>query len=223
MEYKQITSIDDPLFVQFFNLMQTVFPKEEVLDFPLWEEPLKDPIIRMFVAVHENEVVGATEYRYYPQFNVAMTDFTLIGREGLGIGRFLANNRASDIHRLANENGKEAKGMFAEIYDPYKVEEVAFGGLTVMNPFVRREVLSHLGYQRLNFSYVHPSWLNDGEAVSGLDFCFLPFEENITSLKGEFIAEFLKTYYDILSNKPKQWNEMIANLESRDKVELLPI
>ena len=43
-----------------------------------------------------------------------------------------------------------------------------------MDPYVRREVLSHLGYKRLDFPYVHPSWNNDGEAVTGLDLCFLP-------------------------------------------------
>ena len=223
MEYKQITSIEDPLFRQFFELMQKVFPKEEVLDFPLWEEPLKDPIIRMFVAVEKGEVVGATEYRYYPTFNITMTDFTLIGRDGKGVGPFLARERLSDIHRLADEFGKQPRGMFAEIYNPYEVEEATFGGVTSMNPFVRREVLSHLGYQKLNFSYVHPSWLNDGEAVSGLDFCFLPFDKKITTLKGEFIASFLKEYYGILSNKPALWEEMIAKLENTPEVELQPI
>jgi len=223
MEYKQINSIEDPLFVQFFELMQQVFPKEEVLDFPLWEDPLKDPIIRMFVAVDNGEVVGATEYRYYPTFNIAMTDFTLIGRDGRGIGPFLARERLSDIYRLAHENGKQPRGMFAEIYNPYEVEEASFGGVTSMNPFVRREVLAHLGYKKLNFSYVHPSWLNDGEAVSGLDFCFLPFDKEITSLKGEFIADFLKEYYGILSNKPAQWLEMVATLEQTEEVELLSI
>lgn len=88
MEFTRITSIKDPLFAQMHKLMQEIFPREEVLDFPLWEEPLEDPSIRVFVAVHEGQVVGATEYRYYEDWNVAMTDFTIIGREGLGIGSF---------------------------------------------------------------------------------------------------------------------------------------
>lgn len=88
MEFTRITSIQDPLFAQMHKLMQEIFPPEEVLDFQLWAEPLEDPGIRVFVAVHEGQVVGATEYRYYEDWNVAMTDFTIIGREGLGIGAF---------------------------------------------------------------------------------------------------------------------------------------
>jgi hypothetical protein len=174
MEYIRITSIDDPLFRKMHDLMKEVFPPEEVLEFSLWKEPLEDPGIRVFVALHEDEVVGTTEYRYYEDWNVAMTDFTIIGREGLGIGRFLAQHRLKDLNQLAAANGKELFGMFAEIYDPYRVQDHSFGGVKPMDPFVRREVLSHLGYKRTDIDYVHPSWNNDGEAVSGLDFCFMP-------------------------------------------------
>ncbi|MNC12917.1 hypothetical protein D3C75_606450 [compost metagenome] len=106
MEYIRITDISDPLFRQVHNLLSEVFPPEEVLEFSLWQEPLEDPGIRVFAAVHQGEVVGTTEYRYYPDWNVAMTDFTIIGREGLGIGRFLARNRLEDLNKLAADNGK---------------------------------------------------------------------------------------------------------------------
>ncbi|MXO80484.1 GNAT family N-acetyltransferase, partial [Paenibacillus sp. OT2-17] len=89
MEYHRITHIKDPLFASMHQLMQEVFPPEEVLEYSLWKEPLEDPGIRVFVAVQDDKVVGATEYRYYEDFNVAMTDFTIIGQPGLGIGRFL--------------------------------------------------------------------------------------------------------------------------------------
>lgn len=157
MEYQRITSIEDPLFAQMHNLMKEIFPPEEVLDFPLWKEPLEDPGIRVFVAVHEGQVVGATEYRYYEDWNVAMTDFTIIGREGLGIGAFLANHRKRDLQALAAANGKELFGMFAEIYNPYLSQDHSFGSIKPMDPYVRREVLSHLGYKRIDFPYVHPS------------------------------------------------------------------
>ena len=89
----------------------------------------------------EGEVVGATEYRYYPAMKVAMTDFTIIGRAGLGIGRFILKSREKDIARLAQESGTEVRGMFAEIYNPL-IADYHFGGITPMNPYVRREVLS---------------------------------------------------------------------------------
>jgi hypothetical protein len=220
MKYSRITSIEDPLFTQMHQLMQTVFPKEEVLEFSLWKEPLEDPGIRVFVAVHEGEVVGATEYRYYEDFNVAMTDFTIIGKANLGIGPFLANKRAEDLHGLAADNGKELFGMFAEIYDPYKVDHYEFGGVKPMDPYVRREVLAHLGYNRLDFSYIHPSWNNDGEAVTGLDLCFLPMEEGTTELPASLIVEFLKRYYSVLSNKPQTWISMVEELEKKETVAL---
>ncbi|MGM0889182.1 MAG: GNAT family N-acetyltransferase [Bacillota bacterium] len=223
MEYIRITNIDDPLFKQLHQLMQDVFPPEEVLEFDLWKEPLEDPGIRVFVAVHNRKVVGATEYRYYEDFNVAMTDFTIIGQAGLGIGPFLANKRLEDLIYLASINGNRLYGMFAEIYDPYRVEHYEFGGVKPMNPYVRREVLSHLGYKRLDFPYVHPSWNNDGEAVIGLDLCFLPMEARVNEVQTELIVKFLKRYYSVLSNKPESWHAMIENLGANDKATLLPI
>ena len=223
MDYHRITSIEDPLFVSMYELLKTVFPPEEVLAFDLWKDPLEDPGIRVFVTVHEGEVVGTTEYRYYEELNVGMTDFTIIGREGLGVGRFLAAKRAADLQALAAANNKEMAGMFAEIYDPYRVDDHSFGGVKPMDPFVRREVLSHLGYKRLNFPYVHPSWQLDGTAVSGLDLCFMPADYEQTELSAALIATFLKTYYAVLLEKPDAWVEMIEGLEARENIELLPI
>ncbi|MFJ8237117.1 GNAT family N-acetyltransferase [Ureibacillus sp. NPDC094379] len=224
MEYIRITNIEDPLFAKMHTLLGEIFPPEEVLEFNLWKEPLEDPGIRVFVAVNENEeVVGATEYRYYPQWNIAMTDFTIIGGPGLGLGRFLARNREKDLYRLASENGKTLFGMFAEIYDPYKKEDFNFGGVAPMNPYVRREVLSHLGYQKLDFPYVHPSWKNDGEVVKGLDFCFMPIDENIQEIPTSLVVDFLLDYYSVLSNKPKEWLNMIENIQAKKTVKLLPL
>ncbi|MEE6451031.1 GNAT family N-acetyltransferase [Gottfriedia acidiceleris] len=221
MEYRRITKINDPLFKQMHQLMQDIFPPEEVLEFDLWKEPLEDPGIRVFVAVHEDKVVGATEYRYYDDFNVAMTDFTIIGQAGLGIGPYLAQNRLVDLQRLATENNKKLSGMFAEIYNPYLVEHHEFGGVKPMNPYVRREVLAHLGYKRLDFEYIHPSWNNDGEAVTGLDLCFLPMNEEKNELQSDLIVKFLKRYYTVLSNKPESWYSMIEKLEEKEKVALV--
>ena len=223
MQYHRITHIDDPLFKKMYDLLKSIFPPEEVLAYELWKEPLEDPGIRVFVAVYEGEVVGTTEYRYYEDLNVGMTDFTIIGREGLGIGRFLATKRAADLNKLAAANGKEMLGMFAEIYDPYRALDHEFGGIKPMDPFVRREVLSHLGYKRLDFPYVHPSWQLDGEAVSGLDLCFWPTNEDMTKLSAELIATFLRGYYAVLPDKPEAWIEMISELETKETVELLPL
>ncbi|WP_209847320.1 GNAT family N-acetyltransferase [Paenibacillus sediminis] len=223
MEYRRITNIADPLFAKMHRLMQEIFPPEEVLEFDLWKEPLEDPGIRVFVAVHEGNVVGATEYRYYEDFNVAMTDFTIIGKPGLGIGRFLYLNRHHDLLELAKANGKELFGMFAEIYDPYRTKDHEFGGVKPMDPYVRREVLSHLGYKRLDFTYVHPSWNNDGVAVEGLDLCFMPTDDNVSELPAELIVKFLRRYYSVLSNKPAAWIQMVEQLEAKSTVALLPI
>ncbi|WP_054944071.1 hypothetical protein [Paenibacillus ihuae] len=224
MEYRRITDISDPLFRQVHHLLSEVFPPEEVLEFSLWQEPLADPGIRVFAAVHQGEVVGTTEYRYYPDWNVAMTDFTIIGREGLGIGSFLARRRLKDLRSLAADNGgKELFGMFAEIYDPYRVADFAFGGVKPMDPFVRREVLSHLGYERLDFPYVHPSWKGDGEAVTGLDLCFMPGQEGLEAVEASLVADFLTRYYAVLEDKPEAWHSMVDQLRQRDTLLLLPL
>jgi hypothetical protein len=222
MEYRRITNVADPLFRQVHNLLSEVFPPEEVLEYSLWKEPLEDPGIRVFAAVHEGIVVGTTEYRYYADWNVAMTDFTIIGREGLGVGRFLAQHRLKDLQKLAAGNGRELFGMFAEIYDPYRVA-YAFGGIKPMDPFVRREVLSHLGYKRIDFPYVHPSRQGDGEAVSGLDLCFMPGNEDSEQISASLVAGFLTRYYAVLAHKPEAWTSMVEQLKSRDSVALLPL
>jgi hypothetical protein len=223
MEYKRITSIDDPNFRKMHTLMGQIFPPEEVLEYELWREPLEDPGIRVFVALEGDQVVGATEYRYYQNWNIAMTDFTIIGLQGMGIGRFLAVNRMKDLNALAAQNGKELYGMFAEIYNPYRVEDYEFGGIKVMDPYVRREVLSHLGYKRIELDYVHPSWENNGEAVTGLDLGFMPSDDSQKEIEASLVADFLTTYYTVLPNKPEEWHNMIERLRKKEKAALLPL
>lgn len=223
MDYIRITSIDNPLFRDMHNLMKEVFPPEEVLEYSLWKEPLEDPGIRVFVAVHEGKVVGTTEYRYYEDFRVAMTDFTIIGQAGLGIGRFLARRRWKDLEELAAGTGRPMIGMFAEIYDPYRTLDHAFGGVKPMDPYVRREVLSHLGYKRIDFPYVHPSWENNGEAVEELDLCFLPTDEEAEEISAGLVAAFLRRYYAVLVNKPDAWEAMVAGVEARESLALKPL
>lgn len=223
MEYKRIISIEDPNFKKLHDLMGEIFPPEEVLAYDLWKEPLEDPGIRVFVAIDGDQVVGATEYRYYPDWNIAMTDFTIISKPGLSLGRFLAQNRLKDLRMLAAENGNELFGMFAEIYDPYRVGGHEFGGVKVMDPYVRREVLSHLGYKRLDLKYVHPSWENNGEAVTGLDFCFMPMDDVVAALPASLVADFLAAYYSVLSNKPQEWLDMIQKVKEKESISLLPL
>jgi hypothetical protein len=91
-----------------------------------------------------------------------------------------------------------------------------------MNPYVRREVLSHIGYKRLDFPYVHPSWEENGEAVSGLDLCFLPQDETMDHIDAKLVTTFLELYYSALPNKPAEWHEMISRLKRQDTIELLP-
>ncbi|ALS24272.1 MULTISPECIES: hypothetical protein [Paenibacillus] len=224
MQYYRITDIEDPYFRQMHQLMQNVFPPEEVLEYELWAEPLRDPGIRVFVAIQDGEVVGATEYRYYKDLQVAMTDFTIIGKEGLGVGPFLANRRMEDLRAVVSESGGTLLGMFAEIYNPYLSDRLEFGGVKAMNPFVRREVLAHLGYRKLDFDYIHPSWHNDGEAVHGLDLCFMPIaDEKIEAVPASLVSSFLEKYYAVLPQKPDAWYEMVQRLKQRETVRLLPI
>ncbi|NIK76621.1 hypothetical protein FHS15_001746 [Paenibacillus castaneae] len=221
--YHRIHSIEDPFFAALHKQLQTIFPPEEVLAYELWKEPLLDPSIHVYVAIHNGEVVGSTEYRYYPKLQVAMTDFTIIGKPSLGIGRFLLRNRERDLQKLAEQSGTESLGMFAEIYDPYRAAEHTFGGVSPMNPIVRREVLSHIGYKRLNLAYVHPSWDLEGMAVSELDLGFLPADENQSTIDASLVAEFLEGYYAFLTNKPKEWTRMIEKIRALESIELLPL
>jgi hypothetical protein len=226
MQYHRITDIRDPYFKQMHDLMKTVFPPEEVLAFEEWEEPLKDPGIRVFVAVQDDQVVGATEYRYYADMQVAMTDFTIIGKDGLGIGPFLVRERKKDLTEVVSASGGKLIGMFAEIYNPYLTEQLAFGGVKAMNPFVRREVLAHLGYLKIDMAYVHPSWQQDGEAVQELDLCFMPMGEQadaMQELPATLVSRFLETYYAILPDKPASWYDMVEGLKQKNVVSLVVI
>ncbi|MBD2869798.1 GNAT family N-acetyltransferase [Paenibacillus arenilitoris] len=223
LTYHRLSSIQDPNFRALHHLLQSIFPPEEVLAYDLWKEPLEDPSIHVCVAVHEGEVVGATEYRYYPELRVAMTDFTIIGRPALGVGRFLLRSRERDLARLAEQSETKPIGMFAEVYDPFRAADHAFGGVSPMNPYVRREVLSHIGYKRLDLAYVHPSWDHEGEAVSELDLCFLPADEEQSSIDASLVATFLERYYSALPNKPEEWLGMMNRIRSSESIGLLPI
>jgi len=222
MEFYRIRSIQDPAFAGMHRLMQEIFPAEEVLAYELWESPLQDDGIHVYAAIDNGEVIGATEYRYFVEQRVAVTDFTIIGKPGLGIGRFLASGRQADLQRLAEQSGTRSLGMFAEIYDPYRTD-FPFGGVSPMNPYVRREVLSHMGYKRLDIDYVHPSWDHEGTAVEGLDLCFLPADETLASLPSSLIVSYLTRYYDALPNKPAAWHAMMDGIRRRQDIRLYPI
>jgi hypothetical protein len=220
LQLHRITSIDDPRFADLHALLRRVFPPEEVLAYEKWAEPLADPGLRVLVALCDGEVAGATEYRYYADLEVGMIDFTIIARPGLSVGRFIWRERLADVQQWAAASGRRLRGLFAEVYDPARISDHEFGGLSVMHPLVRREVLSHLGFRRLDFPYVHPSWQNDGEAVSALDLCFWPADETQTELKASLIVQFLERYYAVLPNKPRAWLEMVEDLRRRDTVAL---
>lgn len=223
LTYHRITSIEDPYFKPLHELLGSIFPPEEVLAYELWREPLQDESIHVYVALHGEEVVGSTEYRYYSALRVAMTDFTIIGKPSLGVGRFLMRSRQQDLERLAKKSGTDSIGMFAEIYDPYRAASHEFGGVSPMNPFVRREVLSHIGYKRLDIPYVHPSWDHEGHAVTELDLGFLPEDETMEEIDAALVVSFLTGYYAALPNKPEAWLTMIDNLKGINKVRLLPL
>lgn len=223
LTYHRITTIQDEHFPALHQLLGTIFPPEEVLAYDLWKEPLEDASIHVYVALHEGKVVGSTEYRYYPQLRVAMTDFTIIGEPNLGIGRFLLRQREEDLKKLAEQSNTQSIGMFAEVYDPFRAQIHEFGGVSPMNPIVRREVLSHIGYKRINFPYVHPSWDHEGNAVTELDLCFLPADENLNQLPAKLVADFLEIYYAALPNKPQQWLDMVASLKNETEVALQPL
>ncbi|MFD2117788.1 GNAT family N-acetyltransferase [Paenibacillus yanchengensis] len=223
LKYNRISSIEDHYFPAFHQLLQSIFPPEEVLEYELWREPIQDPDIYVYVAIHDQEVVGATEYRYYRDMRVAMTDFTIIGQAGLGIGRFLLRNREKHLQEIMTQSGTTSLGMFAEVYDPYRAEVHTFGGVSPMNPIVRREVLSHVGYKKLDLAYVHPSWDHEGAAISELDLCFLPQDEQQQEISTALIVQFLTTYYTALPNKPEQWHHMIKQLAETETIALLPL
>ncbi|WP_029420678.1 GNAT family N-acetyltransferase [Alicyclobacillus macrosporangiidus] len=220
MELHRVTRIDDPRFADLYALLQRVFPPEEVLAFDEWAEPLADEGLRVVVAVEDGQVVGATEYRYYPDLEVGMIDFTIITEPGRSVGRLLWRHRLRDMEAWAAESGRRLIGLFAEVYDPQRISQHDFGGLTVMHPVVRREVLSHLGFRRLDFLYVHPSWQNDGEAVGNLDLCFWPSDEDQSVIDASLVASFLERYYTVLPNKPQSWHRMVADLRALGTVAL---
>lgn len=223
MEFVRITRLDDPFFARLHELLGKVFPPEEVLAFDAWRDPLADEGLRVCVAVENSAVVGATEYRYYPMLKVAMTDFTIIARGGLGIGRFLWEQRQADLHEWAQSTGGGMLGMFAEIYDPAQLTFESLTPPTPMHPMVRREVLSHLGYWKLGFPYIHPSWQQDGAEVSGLDLCFRPEVQSLREIPADLVATFIETYYAILPQRPPAWYNMVQQLRSRNTLPLLPL
>lgn len=223
MEFVRLTSIHDPLFAPMHQLLSQVFPPDEVYAYDAWEVPLKIETIRVCVAVHEGEVVGAAEYRYVPELQVAMSEFTIVARTGLGVGRFIWQQREADLRRMAAAHAGALLGTFAEVYNPELVTELTFGQMPAMHPVVRREVLSHIGFKRLEIPYVHPSWRDDGTPVTNLDLCFQPTDDATDYLPGHMVADFLTAYYTVLPNKPAAWHEMIADLRSRETVALRPL
>jgi hypothetical protein len=124
---------------------------------------------------------------------------------------------------LQHQTGTVSIGMFAEIYKPHTVSSFKFCSVLPKHPDVRREVLSHIGYRKIDLSYVHPSWDHDGKVVTELDLSFLPSEEALHTLSSSLIVQFLSQYYASSPNKPKEWLDMISFLENQGDIKLLPL
>jgi hypothetical protein len=85
-----------------------------------------------------------------------MTDFTIVGQSGRGIGPFLAMRRLEHLHLLARENSSVLLGMFAGVYRHQDMSHLTFSDNPAMHPFVRREVLAHLGLPGSGFCLCTP-------------------------------------------------------------------
>ena len=59
--------------------------------------------------------------------------------------------------------------------------------------------------------------------LTGLDFCFMPMNDEQDTIPASLVADFLSTYYSILSNKPKKWVDMIEDLRQKETISLLPL
>lgn len=51
----------------------------------------------------------------------------------------------------------------------------------------------------------------------------MPMNDDLESIQASLVADFLTTYYSILSNKPEEWLDMVAGLRSKETISLLPL
>lgn len=197
---RQVADPDDPDLAATAALLRSVFPDENtVLGLDRLREfvaaPRSGRAFTILVGVSdEMHVVGCTVFSYVYESNCGFSEYIAVTRDtrGSGMGRALFDARRRVLDAEAERAGHATcNGLFIEADNPYRIppELRAQERLTAMDTEDRLRMFAHLGFKRVDVTYVQPPLGVGKEAVSYLDLLFAEWLGDTQTIPSEWVTQ----------------------------------
>lgn len=188
---EQVESPDDPHLAALSALMAVTFADPNaVLGLERMQQFLsanKPGARRRFCvlvamdAARGHAVVGGSVFSHVARSNCGFSEYILADRavRGAGIGRQLFEARKQVLDAEARRLGYSAcRGIFIEVDHPDRTppEFALRERETALDGWRRLQLFDHLGFRRVEMTYVQPPLAADKHAVDYMDLLFAPWQ-----------------------------------------------
>lgn len=140
-------------------------------------------------------VLGGVAFSYVPATNCGFSEYlvTRKAQHGQGIGRRLFDARRAILDAQAGQAGQTAcRGLFIEVDSPLRTPAnlLEQERESAIDAETRLRIFAHLGFWRVDMTYVQPPLGEGKEPVSYLDLLFAPWSDEVRSA-GRVPAEWV--------------------------------
>ena len=181
----------DPALGAFSDLLHATFADPDtVLELERMQHfvvhPQPDRAFSIIVAEAQGVVLGGALFSYVPATNCGFSEY-LVARKaehGQGIGRRLFDARRAILDAQARQAGQTAcRGLFIEVDNPRRTPAnlLEQERETAIDAETRLRIFAHLGFWRVDMTYVQPPLGAGKQPVRYLDLLFAPWAEEARS------------------------------------------
>ena|SRR5579864_7935606 len=173
----EIADAGDPRVAEVARLLQRTFADPNtVLGEDRMREFLTDRRASRFhilVAESDRVVVGCSVFSYVPASRCGFSEYLVVDQSlrKTGLGRQLFDARKAI---LDNDAEGACRGLFIEVDSPVRTPPELLAAET-MDARERLRIFTHLGFRKVDLSYVQPPLRPAGETVDYLDLLFAPW------------------------------------------------
>jgi len=149
------------------------------------------------LALSDNQrLAGATVFSYVPRSNCGFSEYLVLrgAERARGLGRMLINARRTRLEADARAAGFEAcNGLFIEADNPDRTPTPLLQAEreTAIDAVERLRMFGHLGFFRVDFTYVQPPLAAGKTAVDYLDLLFAPFSGSMREVPANWVIDTL--------------------------------
>jgi N-acetylglutamate synthase-like GNAT family acetyltransferase len=222
-ELRRLTEPSDPDLHAMAALMHAVFPDPNtVLGLDRLQEFVgqrtSDRVFNALAAKEAGEVVGCVVFSYVPASNCGFSEYIAVAGDvrGGGLGRYLFEARRELLTQQAAAAGQRiCNGLFIEADNPRRVPVALMEQerATAIDTRERLEIFAHLGFKRVDVSYVQPPLGPGKQAVTYLDLLFAPWVGELSSIDPAWVTDTVEPIWRSWS--PDTYADELSALQAR--------